>query len=68
LTYPAATFHRLPPGTDTGEVTCAECGHTWVTTPDQDRLLAEIFEHQATHVRPPTGAAPSSTDPAISTR
>jgi predicted Zn finger-like uncharacterized protein len=59
-------FHRIPPEGDTGKVRCEVCGHTWVTTPDQDALLVEVLTHE--HDRPAQGTAPSSIDPPISTR
>jgi hypothetical protein len=64
----AIEVHRVPPGDDgVGAMICTTCGHRWPTTPEEDRLLAAIFEHQATH-RARRGAAPSSVDPPISTR
>ena len=41
---------RLAP-TDLGDgvVRCRVCGELWVTTPSQDALLADLFEHDATH-------------------
>jgi hypothetical protein len=40
---------RLEPGDDMGRVRCRECGLEWVTTPEQDALLADLFAHEAAH-------------------
>lgn len=37
---------------DCGLVRCRVCGCTWVTTPEQDALLADLFDHDATHPEP----------------
>ena len=49
-------INRTPPEEDRpGRVTCRVCGHEWSTTPEQDALLAELFEHEATHPGPDGG-------------
>jgi hypothetical protein len=41
---------RKPPSEDgPGVVRCKVCGHDWETTPGEDALLADLFEHDATH-------------------
>ena len=66
----AIGLRRIPPadGAEHGTVMCDHCGRRWPTTVEEDRLLADIFEHAATHGRPATGSAPSSATPDISTR
>ena len=41
-----------PPSTDYGRVRCRVCGLTWTTTPEQDALLADLADHDATHPEP----------------
>ena len=48
-----------PSDDDFGWVVCRVCGLQWLTTPEQDELLADLFDHDATHgpgavVGPPT--------------
>jgi hypothetical protein len=39
-------YRRRPePGDTTGHVVCRVCGRSWATTPEQDELLAELFDH-----------------------
>ena len=41
---------RIAPTDDEyGRVRCRVCGLVWVTTPEQDALLADLFDHDATH-------------------
>ena len=41
---------RLAPADDGyGRVRCRVCGQHWTTTPEQDALLADLFDHAATH-------------------
>ena len=35
--------------TELGVATCRVCGMRWLTTPEQDALLADLIEHDATH-------------------
>ena len=47
---------RIAPSADGfGFVLCRVCGLQWVTTPEQDELLADLFEHDATHDVHPAG-------------
>ena len=41
---------RIAPTDDEyGFVVCRVCGLQWMTTAEQDELLADLFEHDATH-------------------
>jgi hypothetical protein len=41
---------RIAPTDDEfGFVVCRVCGLHWMTTPEQDELLADLFEHDAGH-------------------
>ena len=48
-------LERLAYATDEtlGVISCRVCGLAWVTTPEQDALLADLFDHDATHSPPP---------------
>ena len=43
-----------PSDDDFGFVVCRVCGLQWLTTPEQDELLADLFEHDATHDETPS--------------
>ena len=49
-------LQRVPPDADEyGRVRCRVCGLVWTTSPEQDALLADLFDHDATHAGPGDG-------------
>ena len=47
---------RIAPTDDEfGFVVCRLCGREWTTTPEQDELLRQLFEHDDTHDGHPVG-------------